>query len=150
VKNGSGTACTIIPARRLILSAAILGGFVFNIEAARAENLLSALARAYVGNPDLNQNRASVRAQDEEAPKALSGLRPKASIQATAGFQTSTMKILSGRWEAIESYRDFSAIVEELEQKIWNVFFDTGTRSLAGMEISLLSSPAVFARLAPV
>ncbi|MGJ0392922.1 MAG: TolC family outer membrane protein, partial [Methylocystis sp.] len=47
-----------------------------------AESIRSALARAYAGNPDLNQSRASVRARDEETPKALAGMRPKASIQA--------------------------------------------------------------------
>ena len=37
------------------------------------------------GNPDLNQSRANVRARDEDAPKALAGMRPKASISANAG-----------------------------------------------------------------
>lgn len=96
MKNGPGTARANIPARRLFLSAALLCGFVLDIKAAYAETLLSALARAYVGNPDLNQNRASVRAQDEEAPKALAGLRPKARIQATASAQTSAIKIFAG------------------------------------------------------
>jgi outer membrane protein len=64
---------------------------------ARAESLLSALARAYGGNPDLNQGRASVRARDEDAPKALAGMRPKANIQASAGPQYSNIKIPAGR-----------------------------------------------------
>jgi outer membrane protein len=64
---------------------------------AHAESLKSALARAYRENPDLNQSRASVRVQDEEAPKALAGKRPKASIQATAGWQVGAIKIPAGR-----------------------------------------------------
>jgi outer membrane protein len=63
----------------------------------RAESLNSALARAYAGNPDLNQSRASVRARDEDAPKAEAGMRPKASIQATYGPQFSTVKLPAGR-----------------------------------------------------
>ena len=50
-----------------------------------AESLQSALAHAYYNNPDLNQSRSKVRAQDEEAPKALAGMRPKASIGANVG-----------------------------------------------------------------
>ncbi|WP_036281196.1 TolC family outer membrane protein [Methylocystis sp. ATCC 49242] len=61
-----------------------------------AESLLSALARAYDGNPDLNQSRASVRVRDEDAPKALAGLRPKASITASAGPQHARIKIPFG------------------------------------------------------
>ncbi len=64
---------------------------------ARAESLMSALARAYTGNPDLNQSRASVRARDEDAPKALAGMRPKANIQASAGPQYGNLRIPAGR-----------------------------------------------------
>lgn len=108
MKNRPGTARANVSARRPFLSAVLLGGFVlaFDVPAAHAESLLSALARAYVGNPDLNQNRASVRAQDEEAPKALAGLRPKASFQAIAGAQTGAAKILAGR-SAITGQRQF-------------------------------------------
>jgi outer membrane protein len=74
---------------------------------ARAESLLSALARAYGGNPDLNQGRANVRARDEAAPKALAGQRPKANIQATAGPQYSNIKIPAGRAQ-INGGRSFS------------------------------------------
>jgi outer membrane protein len=64
---------------------------------ARAETLNGALARAYGANPDLNQSRANVRARDEEAPKALAGMRPKASITANAGPEYATVKIPAGR-----------------------------------------------------
>jgi outer membrane protein len=62
-----------------------------------AETLYSTLARTYQNNPELNQRRASVRARDEETTKALSGMRPKAGITASAGPQYSTVKIPSGR-----------------------------------------------------
>ncbi len=65
--------------------------------AAGAETLKEALARAYHGNPDINQQRANVRAKDEDAPKAAAGMRPKASISASAGPQNSNIKIPAGR-----------------------------------------------------
>lgn len=63
---------------------------------ASAESLRSALARAYYGNPDLNQSRANVRVRDEDAPKAKAGLRPKASITAQGGAQYAAIKIPFG------------------------------------------------------
>ncbi len=63
---------------------------------ASAESLMSALARAYYGNPDLNQSRANVRVRDEDAPKAKAGLRPKASITAQYGTQYAAIKIPFG------------------------------------------------------
>lgn len=60
---------------------------------AAAETISSALARAYHENPDINQQRANVRIRDEDAPKALAGVRPNASIQANAGVQHSNIKI---------------------------------------------------------
>jgi outer membrane protein len=94
---------------RLVVARSIRGGCRFgravgigltallSLDAAQAETLKTALARAYAGNPDLNQQRANVRARDEEAPKAAAGLRPRASISANAGPQFSNIKIPAGR-----------------------------------------------------
>jgi outer membrane protein len=46
-----------------------------------------ALARAYSNNPDVNQARASVRAQDENVPQAKAGWLPKANAQGSYGRQ---------------------------------------------------------------
>jgi len=73
----------------------------------RAESILGALARAYDGNPDLNQQRAAVRVRDEDSPRALGGVRPKASISASAGPQFSTIKIPAGR-QQLTNGRAFS------------------------------------------
>jgi outer membrane protein len=81
-------------ARRAGLGLAVIPALAAPVH---AESLLSALARAYGGNPDLNQSRASVRARDEDAPRALAGMRPKANLQATAGPQFSNVKIPAGR-----------------------------------------------------
>src|SRR5579871_5868491 len=53
----------------------------------RAETMESALVRAYQNNPQLNAQRAQVRATDEQVPQALSGYRPKVAVTASAGYQ---------------------------------------------------------------
>ena len=54
-----------------------------------AETLESALARAYAGNPTLGAQRASVRATDENVPRALSLGRPRVNATADVGAQYS-------------------------------------------------------------
>ena len=55
--------------------------------AASADTLKGALTQAYQNNPQLNAQRAAVRATDETVPQALSGYRPRVSLTATAGEQ---------------------------------------------------------------
>jgi outer membrane protein len=55
---------------------------------AHGETLESALVKAYLNNPSLNAQRASVRATDENVPQALSGYRPKVTVTATGGQQS--------------------------------------------------------------
>src|SRR5277367_4051940 len=52
-----------------------------------ADTIEAALVRAYQNNPQLNAQRAAVRATDENAPQALSGYRPKVAVTASAGYQ---------------------------------------------------------------
>ena len=56
---------------------------------ARAETLETALVKAYGNNPQLNAQRASVRATDEGVSKAQSGYRPKISASGEIGAKTS-------------------------------------------------------------
>ena len=53
----------------------------------RAETMERALLRAYQSNPQLNAQRASVRATDENVPQALAGYRPKAALTFSGGGQ---------------------------------------------------------------
>ncbi len=55
----------------------------------RADTIEAALVRAYQGNPQLNAQRASVRATDENVPQALSGYRPRVAVTASVGEQFS-------------------------------------------------------------
>jgi outer membrane protein len=50
-----------------------------------AETMQSALISAYQNNPQLNQQRAAVRATDEGVPQALSGYRPRVAVTGTLG-----------------------------------------------------------------
>lgn len=54
-----------------------------------ADTIEAALIRAYQNNPQLNAQRASVRATDENVPQALSGYRPRVAVTASAGTQYS-------------------------------------------------------------
>jgi outer membrane protein len=56
--------------------------------AARADTLEGALGYAYVNNPQINAQRALVRATDESVPTALAGYRPKAVATANIGVQS--------------------------------------------------------------
>jgi outer membrane protein len=53
----------------------------------RTETLNDALISAYQVNPQLNAQRASVRASDEAVPQALSGYRPTVNLTVSSGFQ---------------------------------------------------------------
>jgi outer membrane protein len=52
-----------------------------------ADTMEAALLRAYQNNPQLNAQRASVRAVDENVPQALSGYRPRVAMTASGGGQ---------------------------------------------------------------
>ena len=66
--------------------------FALGIAAPRAETISGALARAYAGNPDLNSQRAAVRAADEDIPRATAGYRPRVTATADAGLTNSNSK----------------------------------------------------------
>ena len=52
-----------------------------------ADTMESALRRAYQNNPQLNAQRALVRATDENVPQALAGYRPKVAATLSGGYQ---------------------------------------------------------------
>jgi outer membrane protein len=54
---------------------------------ASADTLEGALVQAYQNNPSLNSQRALVRATDENVPQALSGYRPRVTVNASIGQQ---------------------------------------------------------------
>jgi outer membrane protein len=84
-----------------------------------AETLESALVRAYGNNPDLNAQRANVRATDETVPQAKSGYRP--TINATADVGRTVTEIHSRGQSDVRGSnpRGFGA---ELNQTIFDGF----------------------------
>jgi outer membrane protein len=78
-----------------MLGVTVLGGIVTAVllliqmaaTPAGADTMEAALLRAYQTNPQLNAQRASVRATDENVPQALSGYRPKVTVTASGGGQ---------------------------------------------------------------
>lgn len=82
------------------------GGFLWSASAADEEarvrsqgtmTLNGALAAAYRNNPQLNAERARVRATDELVPQALSGYRPQVSATADVGITHSDSSTNVGR-----------------------------------------------------
>jgi outer membrane protein len=59
---------------------------------ARAETMSSALSRAYENNPDINQQRAAVRVQDEGVPTAKAGWLPKLNGGYSIGHQVTMIE----------------------------------------------------------
>lgn len=78
---------------RVGLLIAALGAFLPG--AVSAETISSALARAYSGNPDLNQQRAGTRAADEVVSRANSGYRPQVKGTAAFGYQYTNGDLVS-------------------------------------------------------
>jgi len=79
--------------------------------AASADSLPQALIQAYQNNPQLNAQRAAVRATDESVPQALSGYRPRVSLSASISDQyletltkTATGYTSASGNQAVQSY----------------------------------------------
>lgn len=63
---------------------------------AKAQSIGDALTKVYNENPDIDEQRAKVRVRDEDVPKAMTGMRPKASINIYGGPQRTTIKAPAG------------------------------------------------------
>jgi outer membrane protein len=62
--------------------------------AVRAETIGGALIKAYLTNPDINTQRAAVRAADENVPIANAGYLPKVSAQGSIGIERAQTSIV--------------------------------------------------------
>ncbi len=63
----------------------VSGAGVGNGAGGGSTTLEQALVQAYQNNPQINAQRALVRATDEAVPQALSGYRPRISATASTG-----------------------------------------------------------------
>ncbi len=78
-------------ARAAVCAVAVLLPACFGLApvGASADTLAGALVQAYQNNPQINAQRAAVRATDENVPQALSGYRPRVSATASLTEQYS-------------------------------------------------------------
>ena len=88
---------------------------------ARAETIGGALAKAYLNNPDINQQRAAVRVQDENIPKANAGYLPNVSAEGDAALSNTQA---SGLGAGYPSPLDISSRPRgygvTVTQNVWN------------------------------
>jgi outer membrane protein len=88
---------------------------------ARADTMEAALLRAYQNNPQLNAQRATVRATDENVPQALSGYRPKVAVTASGGAQyTNQLAIGSTGQKLEEGPQSPHAVAVTVTQTLFN------------------------------
>lgn len=84
-----------------------------------ADTIEAALVRAYQNNPQLNAQRAQVRATDENVPQALSGYRPRASLTVSGGYQY-TDEELTGSKSAIHGQQNPAGATLTVNQSLYN------------------------------
>lgn len=85
---------------------------------ARAETLGGALSKAYLTNPEINQERAAVRSSDENVPKAFAGYLPTVSLQGSVGLQNAqTTEAPYGNGDILSHPRSYGA---QFTQNVWN------------------------------
>jgi len=87
------------------------GAAIFAPTAARAETLMQALASAYQYNPQLDAERARLRATDEEVTRARSGFRPVITGNADVNYQNTKTRTTLGTTEAETKPKGYSVDV---------------------------------------
>jgi outer membrane protein len=87
---GANVRVCATPIRLAALSVRVAAGLasVFYVGTANADTLEEALGYAYQNNPQLNAQRALVRATDENVSQAVSGYRPRVSATINGGYQS--------------------------------------------------------------
>ena len=102
----------------LLLSLALgLTGVVLSIHSSHAETMSDALARAYRSNPDLNQQRAAVRANDETVPQATAAYRPTVGLTGQYGV---THFATSGAGPGLNTLTDPGSLALTVTQTVFN------------------------------
>ena len=92
----------------------------------RADTIEAALVRSYQNNPQLNAQRASVRATDENVPQAMSGYRPRVAITANVAEQYSdTLTVTRGantNYTNLHGYNVPRSVGAQVTQNVFNGF----------------------------
>ncbi|GAB1716184.1 MAG: Type I secretion outer membrane protein, TolC [Nitrobacter sp.] len=103
-----------------------------------ADTIQAALVRAYQSNPQLNAQRASVRATDENVPQALSGYRPKVAITASGGYQytDATQGVPGGAGQALHGAQAPAAVGATVSQTLFDGFQTSNKTRAAEGQVS--------------
>ena len=118
------------------LSTGALVALVMAAQAAHADTLEGALVQAYQNNPQVNAQRASLRATDENVPQALSGYRPKLSGTATYGvLATDTTSQSSGTRSRQSGSVEPKTYGATLSQTVFNGFQTTNRTRQAESQV---------------
>jgi outer membrane protein len=121
----------VVRGGNLVLATA---AFVAVMPVAMADTIETALVQAYQNNPQVNAQRAQVRATDENVPQALSGYRPRISATANYGAQyidsqTSASTPTTGNVVTNQSgWNDPRGVGATMTQTLFNGF-QTGNRT---------------------
>jgi len=100
---------------------------------ALADTIERALVQAYQNNPQVNAQRAALRATDENVPQALSGYRPKISATGSYGaLYTDQTSIVTSGGRSVnaksQGWTDPKSVGATLTQTLFNGF-QTGNRT---------------------
>jgi outer membrane protein len=115
--NVNGALCRM--QRTLLVSTAIVAAALC-ASAAQAETIGGALVKAYLNNPSINQQRATVRATDENLPKAEAQKLPQISASGNVGTlnaKSDTPNAFSGMTDTTftdQKPRGYGATVSQL------------------------------------
>jgi outer membrane protein len=103
-----------------------------------ADTIEAALVRAYQSNPQLNAQRASVRATDENVPQALSGYRPKVAITASGGYQytDATQGVPGGPGQTLHGAQAPAAVGATISQTLFDGFQTSNKTRAAEGQVS--------------
>jgi len=98
-----------------------------------ADTIERALVQAYQNNPQVNAQRAALRATDENVPQALSGYRPRISATGSYGaLYTDTTQTITSLGRPVTSrskgWTDPKSVGATLTQTLYNGF-QTGNRT---------------------
>lgn len=119
--------CDPMPSRKKssILRATGISLFCLISAPSFAETLEGALVKAYQSNPELNSQRASVRATDEDVSRAKSGYRPRITASADAGRTYYDVKTSTGIGS--DGYLSPRGVGLQINQNLFNGFGTTNS-----------------------
>jgi outer membrane protein len=105
---------------------------------ALADTIEAALVRAYQSNPQLNAQRAAVRATDENVPQALSGYRPKVAVTASGGYQytDATQGVPGGLGQSLHGAQAPAAVGATVSQTLFDGFQTSNKTRAAEGQVS--------------